>query len=189
MVLNNNEISQNVKPSTSKTRKLKPRTARQVHKQIKSTLTEDTAQSKSSKTARQSNNNNNKKITDFFSVRGRESFVKSPIVLGRTKSLIKLSRHNPILSTPNESKEVICLDDSDDCDSQGSNSCSSEQSASDDKMLTKLKLENTNMISSLPNLMKTRLNNDPSSRVDEDVEIVEMLPPIPLRDHPTYYVD
>lgn len=192
MVLANNKTGQNVQPSTSKTRKPKPRTARQIHKQLKSTLTGDIAQPKSKKAASQYN----RKITDFFPIRGRESIVKSPIVSDRAKSLLISNGHNSITSTlrapfrSSDSKEVevICLDDSDDdCDNQSSYPRSSEHLHGN----LKFKQEKQNKDSSSPNLSKTKQDNqlDQNFKVDGDVEVVEMLPPIPLRNHPTFYVE
>lgn len=199
MFVNNNETNQNIEPSTSKTRRPKPRTARQVHKQLKANATED------NKSNIAATSLIDKKITDYFAVRPRgcEGIPKSPKVTRKPKKISNLNAlngRNSVASTPNSLSgsddnnkvEVISLIDSDDdCDGLDStNLGSSKRSSRVHNDLMSLKSEWKRRISRTDSSKKEPCGNSKvNSQTDEDVEIVEILPPIPLRDHPTFYVE
>lgn len=198
MFLNNGETDQNIKPSTSKTRRSKPRTARQVHKQLRANATED------NKSNIAATSLIDKKITDYFAVRPRgcEGIPKSPKVSAKSKknsNLNALNGRKSVISPPNSlsgsddnnNVEVISLIDSDDdCDGVDSNNLGSSKRSPRVHNNISLKSEWKRRIFGTDSSKKELCDyQNERLQIDEDVEIVEILPPIPLRDHPTFYVE
>lgn len=139
---------------------------------------------------------NNKKITDYFTVqsRGRENLPKSPQLIVRTSTNTttttprQLSRTGTPSSTPRYSREgnihsdveIVTLSDSDDD--------SNDNTVSSIACHLSVKSEQFDN-SDNPSLPITSPFKDLSVKVDEDIEIVDMLPPIPLREHPVFEIE
>lgn len=129
----------------------------------------------------------NTKITDFFAVlsRGRDNVPKFQAC--RRSSSSKL---NVTSSLGQNAIEVITIDDSETetCDDNNNNSnqiskhCDliPQQIQSDVKPFQHLNISNLGTSFEELNL---------KVKVDEDIEIVEMLPPIPLRNHPVFELE
>lgn len=140
----------------------------------------------------------NHKITDYYSVRsrGRENVPQTPPQVGRNQ------RHSTgkITSASNGSTDgkwplVITLGDTDD------ESETDIESDIPDSPRSETNDENEEYVQSNPSTIETETParnltqrsiespfSDPnfSIRLDEDLEIVDMLPPIALRDHPVF---
>lgn len=119
----------------------------------------------------------NKKITDFFS---KTTHLESVHKFRANHSLRTSSSIN------RDGIETITIYDSENDDNGGTSpddSTTSNDACPESSSSTEthpIKLES----------MQCRLSLDGLKlRVDEEIEIVEMLPPIPLRDHPVFDVD
>lgn len=141
----------------------------------------------------------NRKITDYYQLihRGRENLVKSPLHIIRAPSASDRLSNSSVFTNYERPKlnmttrrssrnsgstdvEVITLTDSEDCEEN--NNCSSNRIPE-----VKYKLppaERIECSSSLVSETSFKDLNIEGVKIDEDIEIVEMLPPIPLRDHP-----
>lgn len=120
---------------------------------------------------------NNLKITDFFPVhsRGRENLPKSP----------QVSKHMTRIGEV----DVVTISDSED-DNEISAHCNPQNLQKCDH--NKSELSKSTLLKKEPPDVKAEfkqggsLEISTSLRLDQDVEIVTILPPIPLRDHPLY---
>lgn len=150
----------------------------------------------------------NTKITDFYQIlkRGRENIPKSPQIT-RSQSLSTSIMDTMHANSPNLSDsltrtlsfksgttEVITISESDDdTDKEGLDVKKTEtnsQVSSTDDLHPELKLEqNARCDTPLNNILGTLNDLNVGATADEDIEIVDMLPPIPLRDHPVVDVE
>lgn len=154
-----------------------------------------TSRSKRSPALRRNQSLDNTKITDFFSKQTRGITTSSPKVISRPRS----RSTNAIIDM--NGIEIITIDDDDDVDEVVNNRSSDITPNNEEQaQITTSDSNIDNLPSELPDIkpfqqltlsdlsnsfeeIMTKLN------VDEDIEIVEMLPPIPLRDHPVHDID
>lgn len=161
---------------------------------------------------------NNRKITEFYQIlkRGRENLPKSPRVtrspnVPRMLEVSNIIQASSIVSSTRLTKalpddpsdEVITIDDSDD-DSDDAQRSQATQDGCDTRLTEPEISLNNSQFSGLET--KLKLEEDPScpspscklesfkdlkveANTDEDVEVLDVLPPIPLRDHPVFDLD
>ena len=123
---------------------------------------------------------NNKKITDYFPVttEGRENVFKN----SHTKRQSTSSRLNISSSFDLNGTEIITIGDS------GSESFDDNNNHSNHHQLPQHDVKPCQPLN-VNNLNTSFQELNFSLQVDDDIEIVEMLPPIPLRDHPVFDLD
>lgn len=139
----------------------------------------------------------NKKITDYYPVasRGRENLAMSPIstishlttsmALNSTSGRPKRSpKKMPAIQKQRKVEIVTICDTDDEDDIVRSNRLITEKLKQSEK-ICQLDLKHSIKLSD-PEGIKQELTDCTG---DADIEIVEVLPPIPLRDHPIYDLD
>lgn len=140
-------------------------------------------------------NVNNRKITDYFPIltKGRENIQKSPIPITRGNRLRFFQVRRQSCSS---SDQVECITINSDCESDDDNNNNikdnsvAQAQATIENTICKIEPTNINQRKlSLSKLDTSFGELNIKVIVDDDVEIVDMLPPIPLRDHPVHELD
>lgn len=158
---------------------------------------------------------NNRKITDFYQVikRDRENILKTPPTI-RTRALAVSQISNDTMQTtasttaqkwpkplPSDpASEIILICDSEDEDDADSGARNVEHTkimgiensiiydqTSNSELLLNLKLNSgcSSPSSELENFKDLTV----AKKADDDIEVLDILPPIPLRDHPVFDLD
>lgn len=150
----------------------------------------------------------NRKITDYYHVlsKGRENVPKSPSQIARVRRISTPHMMAPIVRRPRPVSNVSC---SSPCNSDHIDDveCITISDTEEDTLGSSIAHENSeinnneNDTSGTPRRrtpVKSEILNSPlakispeeiTAKIDDDIEITDILPPIPLRDHPVYEVE